>query len=445
MNQLDQHPTVLALRRRAAEAPADDGTPLDRDLLGKLCLDAGADDVGVIGIGRTELDEQRSDIERLFPAAKAVISFVCRMNPEPVRSPSRSVANLEFHATADQTNDVARRIVAALARLGVRAINPPMGFPMEMDRFPGKVWTLSLKPLAVAAGLGRMGVHRSVIHPRFGSFVLLGAVLIDRPVTAEDHPIAYNPCLNCNLCVAACPVGALSPDGRFNFASCITHNYREFMSGFTDWAEAVADARSAAGYRRRFSDGQTASMWQSLSFGANYKAAYCLSVCPAGEQVIGPFLTDRPGFIDSIVRPLQQKPETVYVLRRSDAEDHVVRRFPHKRAQRVGHVLRPATIDGFIAAARHVFQPGRAGDLDAVYHFRFTGDEPATCTFTIRAGRIDVQTGLVGRCDLRVTADSRAWLALLRKEASILWLLLTLRIRLRGKARLLARFGRCFP
>ena len=28
-------------------------------------------------------------------------------------------------------------------------------------------------------------------------------------------------------------------------------------------------------------------MWQSLSYGANYRAAYCLAVCPAGEDVIG--------------------------------------------------------------------------------------------------------------------------------------------------------------
>jgi hypothetical protein len=29
-----------------------------------------------------------------------------------------------------------------------------MGFPMEMDRFPEKIWTVSHKPIAVAAGLG---------------------------------------------------------------------------------------------------------------------------------------------------------------------------------------------------------------------------------------------------------------------------------------------------
>ena len=40
-----------------------------------------------------------------------------------------------------------------------------MGFPMEMDRFPGKIWVVSHKRVAVAAGLGRMGIHRNVIHP----------------------------------------------------------------------------------------------------------------------------------------------------------------------------------------------------------------------------------------------------------------------------------------
>jgi hypothetical protein len=64
---------------------------------------------------------------------------------------------------------------------------------------------------------------------------------------------------------------------------------------------------------------------------------------------------------------------------------------------------------------------------------------------TIRHQSVEVQNGLHGRCDLRVTADSRVWLRLLRREAGILWLLLTLRVRLRGDPRLLAAFGKCLP
>ncbi len=73
-------------------------------------------------------------------------------------------------------------------------------------------------------------------------------------------------------------------------------------------------------------------MWQSLSFGPNYKTAYCLSVCPAGEDVIGPFLDDRGGFIASTVKPLQQKEETIYVQPNTDAQEYVRKRFPHKHS-----------------------------------------------------------------------------------------------------------------
>jgi hypothetical protein len=44
-----------------------------------------------------------------------------RLNRTPIRSPARSVANLEFHHVADATNDIARRLVTELERRGVRA------------------------------------------------------------------------------------------------------------------------------------------------------------------------------------------------------------------------------------------------------------------------------------------------------------------------------------
>src|SRR5262249_13655768 len=230
------------------------------------------------------------------------------MNREPIHSPARSVANLEFHHVGDKVNEIARHLVAALEPHGVRAINPSMGFPMEMDRFnEGKIWVVSQKPVAVAAGLGHMGIHRNVIHPKFGSFILLGTVLLDAEATGYDKPLSYNPCLECKLCAAACPTGAIAPDGHFNFSACYTHHYREFLGGFTNWVEQVADSKNALEYRKRVSDAESASMWQSLSFEANYKAAYCLAVCPAGEDVIAPYLTNKASHLRDVVRPLQEK------------------------------------------------------------------------------------------------------------------------------------------
>jgi epoxyqueuosine reductase QueG len=253
--KLDEHPTVKRFYERTMMAPATDALPgVDAVWLRALCLEAGADDVGFVEIDRAEIADQRDDILAVFPHAKTLVSFVCRMNREDIRSPARSVANLEFHHTGDQVNEVARKIVAALERRGVRALNPAMGFPMEMDRFPGKIWVVSHKPVAVAAGLGHMGIHRNVIHPRFGNFILLGTVLMGTEVTAYGRPIDYNPCLECKLCVSACPVGAIGADGAFNFSACLTHNYREFMGGFTNWVENIADSKDAREYLRKVID-----------------------------------------------------------------------------------------------------------------------------------------------------------------------------------------------
>jgi hypothetical protein len=64
--------------------------------------------------------------------------------------------------------------------------------------------------------------------------------------------------------------------------------------------------------------------------------------------VIGPFKADRKGFLNEIVEPLQEKEETIYVVPKSDAEDHVKKRFPHKRVKQVRGGLLPSTIKGFL-------------------------------------------------------------------------------------------------
>lgn len=441
MTTIDQHPTVLTVRSRPRAArPAS----IDAAVLRQICLEAGADDVGFVSVDRRELDDQRQDILGAFAATRSLISIVCRMQREPIRSVARSVANLEFHRTTDHANDAATRIVRKLDEMGIAALNPPAGFPMEMSRFPGKVWAVSHKPVAVAAGLGKMGVHRNVIHPRFGNFVILATVLVAAEVDRESQPIDYNPCLDCKLCVSACPVGAIKPDGRFDPSACMTHNYREFMSGFTDWVETLADSGSAAEYRARVTDGETASMWQSLSFGANYKAAYCMAVCPAGEDVIAPFLDDRADFIARTVKPLQQKQESIYVVPGSDAQEHAGRRFPHKQLRLVSGV-RPASIEGFLFGLDIVFQAGRSAGLDAVYHFTFTGSTRTNATVTIRDQTVKVERNLIGRADCHITADSDAWMGFLRKERNIVWEIIRRRIRVKGPLSLLKAFGRCFP
>jgi ferredoxin len=445
MSEKSEHPSIKRFHERAASSRPP--SLLDAAELRQVCLRAGADDVGFVDVNRPELENEKIDILSFFPPTKSLISFVLRLNREPIHNPARSVANLEFHQTGERVNEVAHRIVAKLGALGIRAINPSMGFPMEMTRIgAGKLWVVSHKPVAVAAGLGHMGIHRNVIHPKFGNFILLGTVLVEADITEYQQPLDYNPCVECKLCVAACPVGAIGADRSFNFSACYTHNYREFSGGFTNWVEQIADSKNAADYRRRVADGESASMWQSLSFGANYKSAYCMAVCPAGDDVLAPFLSARAQYLNDVVRPLQDKEETVYVVSGSDAEEYVARRFPKKHTKRVGNGLnRLRSIQSFLSGLPLTFQRNRSKGLDATYHFTFTGAEEHMSTIIIRNQTLEVKDGHVGQGDIRVTADSATWLGFLAKERNLVWALLQRKIRIKGSPRLLLAFGKCFP
>ena len=413
--------------------------------LKQMCRECGADDVGIVEIDRLALVTEKAGILSLFPWTKSLVSFVGRINRENLRSPARSIASLELHQVEEGLNTTAQKFVAMLERAGIRAANPAVGFPMETDNWgSGKIQVISHKLIAVEAGLGKMGLHRNVIHPVFGSFVLLNTVLIDVEVEEYDSPLNYNPCINCKLCAAACPTGAISSDGFFNPVNCLTHTYRELIGGFSDWVENVAASKSSSDYRAKISDAETVSMWQSLAYGPCYKSVYCMAVCPAGDEVISQFANDKKAFIANVVNPLQQKEETVYVLPGSDAESHVLRAFPHKKIKRVGNGVRPKTVANFISSMSFAFQRDQSAGLNATYHFTFRGDEQCEATVIIKDKALVVEKGHTGIADICISADTGAWLRVLNKETSMVKEIILRRIRVKGPLQLLKAFGKCF-
>src|SRR5438876_11208374 len=143
--KLEDHPTVQRIHLKTVSSVPSKKQSLDAGWLKQLVLDAGADDVGFVEIGRPALDDQREDILKAFPHTKTLISFVVRMNREAIRTPARSVSNTEFHHSGEEVNAIARRVVQTLEDRGIRAMNPSMGSPMEMGKFPARIWVVSHK------------------------------------------------------------------------------------------------------------------------------------------------------------------------------------------------------------------------------------------------------------------------------------------------------------
>ena len=417
---------------------------LDYDTLRQICLEQGADDVGFIEFGRKELAEVNKEVAYLYPKTKTIISFCIRSNPENVRSLSRPLANEEFHSTYDEINHTASKIVKELNKQNVRGVSCNSSFPMDMDNWSGKIWEISHKPLAVQAGLGHQGIHRSVIHPKFGSFIQLGAVLIDTAVNKYDKPIDYNPCVTCLLCVAVCPVGALDGKKPFNFNACMTHNYRDFMGGFQDWVVSMTDAKNSAEYRQKRGDNETVSVWQSLSYGPQYKSAYCISVCPAGDEMIPPFKKDRANYLKEYLHPYKNKEEPVYVIEGTKAEKTAKKNLK-KQVKLVKPGLRPASIKHFLSSMRIVFDPDRAENLDITAHFEFFGKEQATATAIIKNSNLELKLGKVGNANLEVTCDSEIWIKLVNQEINPASVISdATKIKVKGNLEQLQQFQNCF-
>lgn len=93
------------------------------------------------------------------------------------------------------------------------------------ETFPGHcfVWFCDDSPVyevdaAVRAGLGTMGDHSLLIHPRYGSYLFLGEIITDLPL--EDQAVPAG-CSHCGRCETACPGEALSK-GKVDPTRCLS-------------------------------------------------------------------------------------------------------------------------------------------------------------------------------------------------------------------------------
>lgn len=115
----------------------------------------------------------------------------------------------------------------------------------------------SHKKTAVLSGLGTIGKSSMFLHRKYGANVRLGTVFTNCEFDTEKHEL-FTPCENCDLCVNACPSGAIS--GNLWNEGCD----REYMF----------DPQKCSDYMKQ----------KFKHIGRGAVCGICMSVCPYGKN-----------------------------------------------------------------------------------------------------------------------------------------------------------------
>lgn len=78
------------------------------------------------------------------------------------------------------------------------------------------------KQYAVEAGLGWIGRQSLLITPEYGSYVLLGELVLCDEVDSYDKPMQTVGCGECRRCIEACPTGAIVKEMTIDTSRCIS-------------------------------------------------------------------------------------------------------------------------------------------------------------------------------------------------------------------------------
>lgn len=149
--------------------------------------------------------ETRLDPRKLLPDAASVIMIADR-HPTVAENPSfpgagAGVARYAWYG--DYHKHMKKRLFDMADTL--REVTPEHQFRVTVDTAP-----LLEREHAARAGLGWIGKHTLLIHPRKGSYFLLGAIVTTLRI-APDHQIESDHCGSCTRCIDACPTDCITP------------------------------------------------------------------------------------------------------------------------------------------------------------------------------------------------------------------------------------------
>ncbi len=196
--------------------------------------------------------DKRFDVTKLVDGAKSVI--VCAVNYKSPRShgyPAGSMTKIASYAcNCDYHSTIKKRLKWLYNAL--REVEPALRARAFTDSAP-----LVEKLFAVEAGLGWIGRQSLLVTPQFGTFVLLGELVINEEVDCYDSPYEGSHCGECRRCIDACPNSAIMPTKNIDARRCISRLTIEKDAGnptenieLNGWIFGCDECQSCCPYNR---------------------------------------------------------------------------------------------------------------------------------------------------------------------------------------------------
>ncbi|MBY0370496.1 tRNA epoxyqueuosine(34) reductase QueG [bacterium] len=158
----------------------------------------------------------RQDPEKLLPGAQAVLSFAL-----PYYQPPEPKPRVALYAQYSDYHRVLRRKLESIAE----ALFAAESWRVLVDSAP-----VLERALAAKTSEGFIGKNTLYIHPKHGSFLLLGEILTLQKWSADvppeiplDRKTRAGGCGPCRLCQTACPTGALQKDYSLDARRCLSY------------------------------------------------------------------------------------------------------------------------------------------------------------------------------------------------------------------------------
>ncbi len=163
---------------------------------------------------------RRADPAILLPGVRSVVMVAANYYTRPpaaeLQDPSRGL--LARYAWGDDYHHVLVQRLRQLGSLVEAESGGAVAWRAYVDTAP-----LLERELAVRAGLGFIGKNTNLIHPRLGSWLFLGELLLTKAVETRHPPPVQGACGRCTRCLDACPTGALVAPYVLDARRCLSY------------------------------------------------------------------------------------------------------------------------------------------------------------------------------------------------------------------------------